>query len=108
MAIAYSDLLAFNNVESTDVLQGFAEVPYTKPVAYVYGYTMSNELEDISISSGLTGSQALVRKLGKGSVKTAKATNAGALDFNIAQAADNVEVIPIDDVISKQKRFMVC
>lgn len=105
MAITYADLLAFNNVESTDVLQGFAEVPYTKPVAYVYGYTMSNELEDISISSGLTGSQAIVRKLGKGNVKTAKATNAGALDFNIGQTADDIEVIPIDDVISKAEKI---
>lgn len=105
MAITYSDLLAFNNVESTDVLQGFAAVPYTKPVAYVYGFTMSAELEDISISSGLTGSQAIVRKLGKGNVKSVKATNAGALDFNIEQTADTIEVIPIDDVISKAEKI---
>ena len=35
MAITLGDLLAFNDVETTDILQGIVELPYVKPIAYV-------------------------------------------------------------------------
>ena len=105
MAITLGDLLAFNDVETTDVLQGIIELPYVKPIAYVPGRTYSTEFEDITKGLGQRGSQAIVRKLGKGTVKSAKVTAANALDFDHQETADDIEVIPIDDVISKSEKI---
>lgn len=105
MAITLGDLLAFNNVETTDILQGIVELPYVKPIAYVPGRTYSTEFEDITKGLGQRGSQAVIRKLGKGTVKSVKATAANALDFAHQETADDVEVIPIDDVLSKSEKI---
>ena len=105
MAITLGDLLAFNDVETTDILQGIVQLPYVKPIAYVPGRTYSTEFEDITKGLGQRGSQAVIRKLGKGTVKSVKATAANALDFDHQETADDVEVIPIDDVISKSEKI---
>ena len=105
MAITIGDLLDFNDVETTDVLQGIIELPYVKPIAYVPGRTYSTEFEDIVKGLGQRGSQAIIRKLGKGTVKSAKVTAANALDFDHQETADDIEVIPIDDVISKSEKI---
>jgi len=70
MAITIGDLLDFNAVETTDILQGIIELPYVKPIAYVPGRTYSTEFEDIVKGLGQRGSQAIIRKLGKGTVKS--------------------------------------
>lgn len=100
MAITRSDLLIFNNVESTDVLQGIVEVPFLKPIPYVPNVTFSIEHEQATLGQGGRGSQVLIRTLGKPTVKTAKATDANGLRFTHAQTADDLEVVLIDDVAS--------
>lgn len=105
MAITIGDLLDFNDVETTDILQGIIELPYVKPIAYVPGRTYSTEFEDIVKGLGQRGSQAIIRKLGKGTVKSVKVTAANALDFSHQETADDIEVIPIDDVISKSEKI---
>lgn len=105
MAIVKADLLAFNNIETTDALQGIVELPHFKRVAYIPGRTYSTEYEDIVIAKGQRGSQAIVRKLGKGTVKSVKATVANAFDFAHENTADDIEIIPIDDVLSKSEKI---
>lgn len=103
MAITISDLLAFNDVETTDVLQGIVELPFIKPIPFIAGLTFSREYEELT--RGQRGSQALIRKLGKTTVKKAKVTVDGALDFSHTQTADGLEVIPIDDVVSASEKI---
>lgn len=103
MAIAVNDLLAFNNVETTDILQGIVELPFLKPVAYIAGLTFSNKYEDYL--KGQRGSIVSIRKLGKGTVKKVKATAANALDFAHAETADDIEFINIDDVVSRSEKI---
>lgn len=105
MAITVSDLLAFNATETTDLLQGIVELPYFKPIAFIPGVSFSKEYEDLTVAQGGRGSQAVIRRLGKGTVKSVKATASNALDFDHQETADDIEVIPIDDVVSKSEKI---
>lgn len=106
MAIAISDLLLFNNVESTDPIVGAVQLPYFKTPAYVYGVSMSNGYDTyIKGANGGQGSQVLVRQLGKGTATAVKVTAAGALDYSHAQTADTLVTIPLDDVIKQSEKI---
>ena len=105
MAIVKGDLIAFNNVETTDAVFGAIELPYVKPVAYLPGVTYSTQYEDLVIAQGGRGSQLVVRELAKGSVKSVKANVANALDFTHEETADGIRVIPIDDVVSRSEKI---
>lgn len=105
MAITRADLLIFNNVESTDLVHSPAlELPYSKPLAYIPNVTFSTRHEQLVRGQGGLGSQVVIRELHKGSVKKAKATDEGGLDYTHQHTADTIRVIPIDDVASKSEK----
>lgn len=105
MPIAISDLLLFNNVESTDPIVGAVELPYFKTPAFVYGISMNNGYDTyVRGVNGGQGSQVLVRRLGKGTATAVKATASGALDYSHAQTADTLVSIPLDDVIKQSEK----
>ena len=103
MAIAFADLLAFNNVESTDPIMGVTQIPYYKKPAYIFGVSANNGYDEYVKGNNGRGSQVLVRRLGKGSATVVKATVSGALKFTHAETADTLLTIPIDDVIKQSE-----
>lgn len=105
MAVSLSDLLLFNNVESTDVMHGTTELPYFQPVAYVPGFTITNGHERYVDAGDGAASQILVRRLGQITATAVKANNAGAFDFNHVETADTLDVVLIDDVIKHSEKL---
>jgi len=102
--IALNDLILFNNVESTDPLLGALQLPYFKRPTYVYGVSMSNGYEEYLPGRDGRGSQVLLRKLGKGTATVVKANTAGAFDYTFAETADDLIVIPLDNVIKQAEK----
>lgn len=105
MPIALSDLILFNNVESTDPIVGITTTPFFKDAIYVPNITFVNGFDTYIKGQNGRGSQVLVRKLGKGSVKSVKANAANAFDYSHAETADTLLTVPIDDVISKSEKL---
>lgn len=105
MPIALTDLLVFNNVESTDPLLGATKIPFFKQPAYIANVTFVNGYEEYFVGRGGRGSQVLVRKLGKGTATKVKATAANALDYTHAETADTLITIPLDDIIKQSEKI---
>lgn len=105
MAITINDLILFNNVESTDLLQGVLQSPYYKPLAYVRGLTYVSGYETLVEGNEGRGTQVLIRDLGKGAVEKVKAGAANAFRFNHAETKDALITIPIDDVIKQSEEI---
>ena len=102
--ITLSDLILFNNVESTDPLLGATQLPYFKRPAYVYGVSMNNGYEEYLAGRDGRGSQVLIRKLGKGTATVVKANTAGAFDYTFNETADDLVVVPLDNVIKQAEK----
>ena len=94
MPVAKSNLLLFNNVETTDVLMaGVAPLPYYKPTPFMPNVSYVNGYQEWIPGNGGRGSQILVRKLGKGAATAVKATVAGAFKYTHAETADDIVTI---------------
>lgn len=104
-AIAKSDLIVFNNVESTNPVFGAIGMPYRNPVAFIPNVTFSTRIEDLVLSNQVRGSMIVVRDLGKGSVKSANVYDDNALDFSHAETADAIRSIPLTDLISTSEKI---
>lgn len=98
MALKRSDLLIFNNVESTDVVMGALELPFNPNYAYIPGVTYSIKHESFVQAKEGKGSQVGIRKIGKQPAQLVKATASGGLRYNPRETADEVRFIPLDDV----------
>lgn len=106
MPIVKADLLAFNNVETTDpILSQVTLLPFHKPAAYVRGITYTDGFQQYIRGNQGFGSQVLIRELGKGSATVVKATAAGALRYTHAETADDLVVVPLDDVIKQSEEI---
>lgn len=103
MPIALSQLLIFNNVESTDPIVGAVQTPFFKQPTYIAGQTFVNGYEKFIKGQNGFGSQVLVRKLGKGTATKVKATAANALKFTHAETADTLITIPLDDIVKQSE-----
>ena len=104
MAITIADLILFNNVESTDLVQGAVALPYYKPLAYMANVTYSNGYQVYNAGNNGVGTQVLIRKYGKGNATHVKANTAGgAFRYNHQNTADELIAIPLDDVIKQSE-----
>ena len=104
MAITIKDLILFNNVESTDLIQGITKIPYAKPLSFVRGKTYVSGFEElVQGNDNGRGTQVLIRKLGKGAATHVKANTAGAFKYTHAETPDELQVVPIDDVIKQSE-----
>ena len=106
MAITIADLLIFNNVESTDIIQGVTKLPYFKPVAYMPNVTYVNGFEEYIKGQSGRGSQVIKRNLNKGTADVVKVNTADAFKFNHVETPDSITVIPIDDLIKKSELIL--
>lgn len=105
MPIALSNLLIYNNVESTDPLLGATKIPFFREPTYIPNVTFVNGYEEFLAGRAGLGSQVLVRKLGKRTATKVKATAAGALDYVHVETADTLQIIPLDDVIKQSEKI---
>lgn len=105
MAITINDLILFNNVESTDLLQGVLESPYYKPLTFIRNVTYVSGYETLVEGNEGRGTQVLIRQLGKGAVEKVKAGDANAFKFNHAETGDNLITIPIEDVVKQSEEI---
>ena len=107
MAIALSDLILFNNVESTDpIVSNVVKLPFRSKFAYVPGVTVSNGYEEFVRGDARgRGSQILIRALGKGTATSVKANTTGAFKFSHGETADTLITIPLDNVIKQSEEI---
>jgi hypothetical protein len=105
MAIQMNDLLAFNNVETTDPIVAVTKLPFFKQPAFIPNVSYVNGFEQYIRGVGGRGSQVIIRELGKGTATTVKATAAGAFDYTHAETADTVVVVQLDDVIKQSEKI---
>ena len=105
MAITIGDLILFNNVESTDLIQGALQLPYFKPITYIPNQTYVSGYEQYVRGENARGTQVLLRELGKGAATHVKANTAGAFKYTHANTADTLVVIPLDDVIKQSEEI---
>ena len=103
MAITINDLILFNNVESTDLVQGITKIPYAKPLTFVRGRTYTSGYQDLVEGANGRGTKVLIRKLGKGGATHAKANTSGAFRYTHDETPDSVIEVPIDDVIKQSE-----
>lgn len=103
MAITIADLILFNNVESTDLMQGAIQLPYYKPLTYIPNTTYVNGYQVYNEGNNGIGTQVLIRKLGRGNATHVKANTAGAFRYNHQNTADSLIVVPIDDIIKESE-----
>ena len=106
MAITKANLIAYNGIESTDILFGATQTPYYRQPTYVPGVSCVNGFEEY-VAGGQSGrgSIVLIRELGRGNVVTVKANVDGAFDYTHVQTADNVTAVPLDDVIKQSEKI---
>lgn len=105
MAITINDLILFNNVESTDLVQGVTQIPYYKPLTFVRGRTYVSGYDELVLGENGRGTQVLMRKLGKGGATHVKANTTGAFKYAHKETADDLVVVPIDDVIKESEEI---
>lgn len=106
MAITIADLILFNNVESTDLVQGALQLPYFKPITYIPNVTYSNGYEQyVNGGENGRGTQVLMRELGKGAATHVKANTAGAFKYTHAETPDTLVTIPLDDVFKQSEEI---
>ena len=105
MPIVMADLLAFNNVETTDPISAVVQMPFIKRPAYLRNVSFVDGYDEYIRGGNGRGSQVLIRTLGKGTAATVKATAANAFDYTHANTADTVVVVPIDDVIKQSEKI---
>lgn len=105
MAITINDLILFNNVESTDLVQGITQIPYYKPLTFVRGRTYVSGYDELVLGENGRGTQVLMRKLGKGGATHVKANTTGAFKYTHKETADDLVVVPIDDVIKESEEI---
>lgn len=106
MPIVMADLLAFNNVETTDPIVAVTQLPFFKQPSFIPNVSYVNGFEQyIRGAAGGRGSQVIIRELGKGSATTVKATASGAFDYSHAETADTVVVVQLDDVIKQSEKI---
>lgn len=105
MAITNADLIAFNNVETTDLIQGALLLPFRKETVFLPNITYANGYESlVPGTDGGIGTQVIIRKLGKGAATTVKANTDGAFDYAHGYTADIIHSVPLDDVIKQSEK----
>lgn len=105
MPIVMNDLLAFNNVETTDPVVAVAQLPFFKDAPYRPNYTYSIGYDEFIRGNNGRGSQVIIRELGKGTVTKVKATASGAFDYTHANTSDTVVVVSLDDVLKQSEKI---
>lgn len=105
MAVTIADLIKFNNVESTDIINGLFELPYMKPAPFRAGVTYTDGYEKYINGGQGAGSQVIIRQLGGASATKIKANLATAFDYSHANTGDAIKVVPIDDVIKHSEKI---
>ena len=105
MAIQLADLIIFNNVESTDLIQGVTQLPYYKASPYQRNRTFVSGYDSLVEGQNGRGTQVVIRQLGKGAAVNVKANTAGAFRYTHAETPDRIITIPIDDVIKQSEEI---
>jgi hypothetical protein len=104
--VKFQDLILYNGVESTDLIQGATQLPYRQTLAFAEGFTFVSGWEEYTVGSGSgRGSNIIIRGLGIGKATRVNVNTAGALDYTHEYEGDAIRNVPVDIVIKKSEKI---